>query len=323
MRSFFITILLFLTIKIFAYEEPRICIASYVPDQVENLDDNSRRVLKSRLDAITANNDIATIPNGSFVMLPSVNVMNDELIEGGMRNIHKVSIEVSLIIKQLSTEMIFGNYTFEAMGRGYTYQGAIKDAISKIRPNDLKISDWMSVCKNKINEYYVSNCRSMIAKANAMSSRGEYDKALAYLCTYPSNLEGYEDVIDAEIAIYKLYAERQCSALLTYAEAEITKRNFDDAIIILSDIDPTFDCSSEAQMMLSRIDKEIKAIEKAEREAIEREKAAQRRQESEKRYYADKQKERDSQARIARMGVIQNIATSFISSLPSILKVFF
>lgn len=316
MKHLIVLLFFLLPIKLLALEETRISIAPYIPENISELDAQSVKLLKSRMESVTSNNGISTIQNGSFAMIPSINVLSYELVEGGLRNIHQVELEITFCIKQQSTDIGFGTKTVTLKGHGFTYNGAIKEAISKITPYDKRFSDWFDTCKKKINDYYTSNCSQIITTAKAMAARGEYDKALAYLCSYPSSLDGYEEIVQAELSIYMDCVQRECTIMMNHAEAEYTKQNYEAAIAILSDIDPTCPCATDAKRKLHQIDSEIKAIQKAERDSIEREKAEQRQ-------IIENQREREAQVRVARMGAIQNIASSFFSSLPSLVRVFF
>lgn len=316
MKKLLILFVVFFPLKLAAVEDIQICISSYIPERFDNIDENSLKLLKSKMESITANNGVSTIQNGTFLMIPTINILSDNIIEGGLRNIHQVEIEFSFCIQQQSTETSFGCKTISLKGNGFTYNGAIKEAISKIAPHDKIFSDWFNVCKQKINDYYISNRSRIITTAKAMASRGEYEKALAYLCVYPSTLEGYNEIVDAELSIYNECVQRACTIMMNHAEAEYTRQNYEAAIAILSDIDPTCPCASDAKIKLQQIDNEIRTIQREEKESIEREKAEQRQ-------LIENQRKREAQIRIARIGAIQSIASSFFSSLPSIVRIFF
>ena len=356
MRTILTILISFFFINMSAVEEIPICIAANVPDRMDNLDSQSLQLLKSRIESFASNAGVSTQYNGSFVITPSVNVIDENIIEGGLRNIFRVNIEVPLSIDQLSTNTSFGSFIFELKGDGYTRAGAIKNAISKISPKNTKALQWIGSCKEKICSYYMTNKAGMIATAKTMALRGEYDKALAFLNTYPSTLSGYEDIVDAEIEIYLDCVRKECTTIINQAKAEYVRQNYESAITILSDIDPTCECSSEAQSFLAKIDNEIRSIQREEKLAAERERREERmaeererreermaeeRERREERQYAERerrdmlrreaaerqmsenQKDRDTQIRVARMGVIQGVASSFISSLPGLVRIFF
>lgn len=322
MRSI-LFVLLLSALSLHAQEEVMISIEAIIPEQMVGLDVSALKILKTKMDAITTNNGVSSSYNGTFVMLPHIDIVDASIIEGGLRNIHQVNLDISFSIYQQSTKALFSNFSLTTKGSGYTKSEAVKSAIRNIKSTSTSISTWFTECKQKINGYYTSHCKGMIAEARSLAARGEYSSALGLLATYPSGIKGYENIADAEIEIYLECSKKECSYLINHAKAAIIQQEYDIALQILSDLDAHGQCGEEIQQLTKRIDLELKAQRKAAEEKEERAHQEELYRENANRQITENQRNRDLLIRQARMGTIQSIACSFFQSLPSVLSVYF
>lgn len=314
---------LFLSLNVFCQNVSNICIEPVVPEQIKDLDAASLQILKSRMEAIATSNGVSSIYNGTFVMVPRVIITNHNLVEGGIRNIHQVEIEVSLSIYQYSTKTLFSSHTINLQGNGYTHIEGVKNALRKINASDPGVVAWIVGCRDKICNYYKVRYSEMIHEARSMASRGEYENAIGLLATYPSGIEGYENIIDEEISIYLQCTRKQCSIIVNQAKTAIIEQNYDLALQILNDVDPEGTCKEELNELQTRIDKELQAQREAEARAEERAHQEELQRERLERRMVENQRIREAQIRKTRLGVIQGIANSFFECLPKVLSVFF
>lgn len=296
----------------------KICIASVVPDRMEEIGTKTLQLLETRMDAITAAGGFSTTQNGSFVMYPVINVLKCNKVEGGLRNYMNMEVEVTLFVCQQSTRAKFGSLALTLKGQGLTYDEAMRDAFQKIIPSNSQISSWLETCKKKIAQYFESNCDQMIATALLLSNEERYDEAFGLLATFPTMVAGYDKITDAEFKIYNECCRTQCSLLLAQAESAIAVQKYIDAAQILADISMDSPCSKEATALRRTIDEEIKlaeAVEKADALAAEERERAER---AEIRKMEDRRNYRKYKLEQARINAILGIASAYYKSLPKV-----
>lgn len=263
-----ILLFLYLNVCIYAQSVFDINIGIVVPEQQEDIKSDAFNLLKTKLKTVTAQNGISSDSFGTFVIYPTVNILDNQLIEGGMRNIYTTEIELSLFVKQVSNNAVFGSCSKTLKGSGRNITDAVKNAFSKINPKDNDYSLFFEQSKNKIRQYYSTNKTAMINKAKSMAKMQQYEQALALLMTYPETLEGIEDIQDTAIDIYKEYQNSKCNDLILKSKSAIATQDYETAATLLSEIDSESICSNEAKTLMKSIEQKIKEDQKQEFELI-------------------------------------------------------
>ncbi len=243
-----------------------IVIGIVLPEQQGEINVNSFRLLETKLKSVTTKNGIFSDSYGSFVMYPQINIIDHALVEGGLKNITVVELELSLFVKQFDTNVEFGTCSKTLKGSGNTLSDAVKNAFSKISPNDNTYAYFFSEVKDKIKQYYRDNKEKMIKRARAMAEQQQYEQAFALLMTYPSSLEGSEDVLNVAIEIYKKYQNATCSAKIAQARTAISTQNYESAIEVLATVDSESSCYEESLELIEQIGTEIRDEQKRELE---------------------------------------------------------
>lgn len=256
--------------SVYAQHENDITIGVVVPDQQKEIDANAFRLLATRLNAVMGANGVSSQANGAFVMYPVVNVLDQKLVEGGLRNITTVEIELSLFVKQVITNTLFGSCSKTLKGNGRNLSDAVRNAFSGINMRDNVYSQFLVQTKEKIVNYYLDNKANILSQARRMSASQQYEQALALLMTYPQNLKGADEIQAAAIDIYKKYQNQVCAQMILKAEAAISLQNFDEAAFILANIDTESVCHSDAQKLIKKVEDTIRADQKAEQELEEK-----------------------------------------------------
>ena len=79
-------------------ERPEVNIGVVVPEQQAEIQNDAFNLLNTRLKAVAAKNGVASDVFGEFVMYPVVNVLDSQLVEGGMRNMYLVEVDLDLFV---------------------------------------------------------------------------------------------------------------------------------------------------------------------------------------------------------------------------------
>lgn len=284
----------------YAQHDNDITIGIVVPEQQKEMDANAFRLLATRLTAVMGANGVSSETNGTFIMYPVVNILDQKLVEGGLRNITMVEVELSLFVKQVVTHTLFGSCSKILKGNGRNLSDAIRNAFSGINMRDNVYSQFLTQTKEKIANYYLENKANLLSQAHQLAASQQYEQALALLTTFPQNLKGANEVQAAAIEIYKKYQNQVCAQMILKAEAAISLQNYEEAASILASIDTESVCHSDALNLIKKIEDTIKADQKAEQELEE--KLLNKKISLEKK----------------RIDAIKEIATAYLSNQPQI-----
>ena len=216
--------------------------------------------------------DVSTLECGAIAMVPKVEIISEDNIEGGMRTITNVELSINLSIRNILTDVVFNSLNFSLRGYGYSIEEAKRDAILSLDVNSPLFYNFIKNTKERIILYYDKNTSTLIAKANTLASQHKCDEALALLSAYPETLKGYPQVANTIKKIFTQLQTHESSQILLAARAALAKRDFQGAAELASCVDATSSCASEAKVILNSIkqarDKEYKDEVNLEKQRI-------------------------------------------------------
>jgi hypothetical protein len=278
------------------------------PEKTDLINENSLEILKSRVIAFTSNNGISGEGGYSdLVIYPVISELDNSTIEG-TQNLMIYTIEVQLIVKELSTKNIYGTYTKVSKGDGYNKSDAIKAAISKLEFNSSEGNSFIASVKTKIIEYYKTNCEILLNKANNFSKSGNYEAAISVCFSIPESVECYKDALVTAMSCYNYLKESHCKSQLTKADGFITNRMYSQAIRELMKIDPNTLCHDVVASKLELIDEKIKVMETTEKEKLEYE-----------RKVAEQRRKNQFELEKDRISALKDIALTYYKTQPNII----
>jgi hypothetical protein len=237
-------------------EESQINISVAMPAQCD-LEDNAKTILKNKLLSLATSEGVAATECGAIVMVPSLTVTDEQVIEGGMRNIYTIEMQLSVSVMNILNGTVFSTIQANCKSEGYSKREAERNAMKKL---DLTTrTEQMRIAKAKIEDYYQNNTEVIIAKAMTLAQQQAYDEALAYLSSYPESMSGYAQVSTAIATIFKKAQTQYCSQLLQEARSYYANRDFESAAAILSMVDATSSCAQEAKQLQAKIKNDVDA----------------------------------------------------------------
>ncbi len=238
----------------------KIALSVIMPDNLEGLNASQLSNIETKIvDIVSIYGLSATGYDNSFVIYPKFAIYETSVVEGGMQNITVTNCEFSLIIKQISNNIIFSSISKQLKGSGYSQQEAITNSISKIDVNDNAFAGFINIAKQKIISYYNSRCGDLILKADALAKKQEYGQALGILVAIPEEVSCYNKVQDRTIIIYKAYQNQVCAKQIMEAKVAIAQKNFSGALNALGSIDPSTICFAEAKQLIKSTESKIDA----------------------------------------------------------------
>ena len=241
----------------------KIALSVIMPDNVEGLSIGNLSKLETKItQIITASGLAATGYNNNFVIYPKFTIYETSIVESGMQDITISNCELSLFIKQVDNNIIFSTVSKQLKGNGKDKQISITNAISKINIKDLEFQSFIDNGKNKIVAYYELKCNDIISKSESLVKKQDYEQALGLLMTVPEEVSCYNRVQEKSIEAYKAYQIQKCIVQLQDAKTQLASNNYNTALNILSQIDPSTPCFKESQTLIHSAEAKVDAEEK-------------------------------------------------------------
>lgn len=238
-----------------------------VPDQTtDGVSASAFKSLGTKLERMISSNGGTTENSGNIVLFPVLNFVKDDLIEGGMRNINNIEIELTIKAVSMNANTVFGTVTWTLQGKGYGKSQAVQEAFNKLASSDQKFAKFYETVTPKIEKYFVANRSSLLAKAKSLAAQGQYEEGMAMLYDYPQGAAGYNEVQTTISSIYKQCLKANCSKAIQQARARFAVQDYEGAVALLSDVEATSGCATEANALSNQIRQKINSDQKAERQ---------------------------------------------------------
>ena len=239
----------------------KIALSVVMPENVDGLTASQLSKLESKIIQITTKSGLSTSGfNQTFVIYPKFAIYETNVVEGGMQNITVVTAELSLYIKQVSNNLLFSSVSKQLKGSGKTAEIAITNAISQIPVADKNFATFISEGKEKILQYYAANCDDIVKKADAFIKMQQYQQALGLLMSVPEEIAAcYDKVLQKSIDTYKAYQNQRCSEQMQQAKSASAAMDYEAALDILAEIDPSANCFKESQTLVKSIEGKVSA----------------------------------------------------------------
>ena len=157
MREIVGILLCLFSFAVYAQHDTDITIGVVVPQTQSELDSKSFHLLATRLENVMGTIGISSSVNGGIILYPEVNILSKQLVEGGLRNITIVELELSLFVKQVMTQTLFGSCSKVLKGSGRIFSDAVCNAFINIKPQDEVYGNFLKQSKEKIVRYYWDN----------------------------------------------------------------------------------------------------------------------------------------------------------------------
>lgn len=246
----------------------RIVLNTYLPDNIA-IPTEAKNLLLTKLNQITSNNGMGgSQSNPRFIITANVNVGTKDIIAGPPQMIAQ-NLDVTLFIGDAITNTIFTNTTLSLKGVGTNENKAFIEALKTINPKNKEVLDFLEDGKNKIINYYNTQCEFIIRDALSLSKKGEYDAAIHNLVVVPDVCEScHKKSMDTMLYIYQQKIDKEC--LLIMRNAKTTWMANQNAVgaakvaDIINTISPFSTCEPDAGNLMREIQSKLAAEEKAQ-----------------------------------------------------------
>lgn len=178
----------------------------------DNISDDASSILYNRLNqAVTLNGIGSTDNSNKFLLVPSVTVLSIEPTATVPIN-YVAEVEIAMYLVDNSKKLLMSQETIVKKGVADNERKAVVEAIKSIKARDPKIKKMITIGKNRIIEYYNTECETVVKTINAYIDCGMYDKALSELNAIPqidANTGCYDNTLNI---LSKISQEQQSAA---------------------------------------------------------------------------------------------------------------
>ncbi|WCO00615.1 hypothetical protein [Psychroserpens ponticola] len=240
-------------------------LGAYVPDQIENVPASAKKMLINKLgQLVTANGISDNQYNSRFIITPNIVVATKEIMPTAPVKVVLV-LDVTLYIGDGISGTLYASETFNVKGVGTTETKAYMQALKRLKPKNEAMQDFIARGKDKIIDYYNTNCSQIQKEASILENSGQVEEALGLMLGIPASSSCFEKSERKTKALYIKAANRDCKMRLTEAQA-IWSANQDieaanEAARILSSVLPEAECFSQVKALFSKIETRAKELQ--------------------------------------------------------------
>lgn len=230
-----------------------------------DLPEYAKKALYQKLIQIVTQNGFGST-SGNLLLTANV-LVTDKQMTGTVPAQFIVNLEVSLYLLNIDEEVVLDETSIALKGIDKLENRAMAQAINNLNPRSPAIRNFMNQCRTKVIDYYTTRIPALLAKAKSLADRANYEEALAVLAAVPESVDEYPAIAEQMVNIYLKKVDKDAAALLQEAKAQMTVKDYTQALNALLAIDPSSSRFGEAEKMIDKIRQTIDAEEKAAMEA--------------------------------------------------------
>ncbi len=269
MRNIMIVSFVLITQTIFAQknDSDRIKLNVYFPISI-NIPNEAKGQLENKLNQITSSCGLGGNEyNPRFVITVVPNVLSKQIISGSPTLISQ-NIDFTFYIGDGIDNTLFASANISTTGVGENLTKSYIEAIKGISTNDIKLKKFLSDGKDKIINYYSTNCEIFLKKSETLIKQGKYDEAIYELNSIPPACQNcYIKCQDKLIVYFQQKIDMDCIEKLNQANSIWTSTQngtaAQNASQILISIHPLSNCKQEVTNLFNTMRTKIENNERA------------------------------------------------------------
>lgn len=247
----------------------RICIAAYVPQQIDKMPDAARSMLANKLSQVVTQGGMGgSAMNERFIITANITVLSKDLTATAPP-MTALGLEITFYVGDGIEGTKFASKSVSVKGVGTNETKAYIEAIKQIKPSDPSLASFLEEGKTKIITYYNTKCDFIIKEAQTLASQNMFEEAIFKLTSVPDVCKAcFDKCMTAVGPMYQKKIDRDCKVKLN--EATNVWNTSQDATAassageILSSVEPTAACFGEIKALAAKIQKRVIEIDKRE-----------------------------------------------------------
>ena len=236
-------------------------LSAYIDDETAaQLGDNNAAALKNKISKIITRNGMADAA-GLFVVTPTLTVTDDGTVDTGMTTVHVVRADLTLSVKNLFEDTVFGSQTISLQANGKSMEACMRSLINKVNVNDARFAKLIGDVQQGIADYYTRQMPKILAKVNSLVAREEYEDAMAALAVIPESVDEYEAVEELKVQVYDKLLAGEVTRAVAQADILVRQGDIDGALELCRACTPV--SPNYVIRFLNRLDAQAAAAEAA------------------------------------------------------------
>lgn len=176
-----------------------------------NISDEASALLYNRLNQAVSLNGLGSTDNSNkFLLIPSVTILSIEPTTTAPIN-YMVEVEIALYLVDNSRKLLMSQETLIKKGVADNETKAVAEAMKSIKARDPKLKKMITIGKDRIIEYYNTECETVVKTINAYIDCGMYEEALNELNAIPQ-IDGNTGCYDNTLNILSKISQEQQNA---------------------------------------------------------------------------------------------------------------
>lgn len=276
MKSIILSILIVINYNLYAQNTAgksndlaRITLASFVPQQIDQMPEAARSSLANKLSQIVTQNGLGgKASNERFIITANVNIISKELTATAPP-LQAYVLDITLYIGDGIAGTKFSSVSTQVKGIGESETKAYISALKNLKTTDPKYQAFIETGKTKIVEYYNSKCDFLINEAKATASQNKFEEAIYKLTEVPEVCKDCYDKCMKEIAvIYQQKIDRDALKIMVEANslwaAGQDIETAQKVAAMLATIEPSSSSMAFAEKLSLKIAQRVKEIDNRE-----------------------------------------------------------
>ena len=234
----------------------------------EYITEQNRSRLETKLLKILTKNNIGAIGKEyPLVIYPKLEIV-DEIVQEGIENLFFVKTDITFIVKNSKSNMVYATYTETTRGSGNTRHKAINNAIAKLSTASVPLDRFLTQTEEKIVTYFEEQCSSLIETAKSLADRQLFEKTFKTLESIPINSSCYTTALDLAKDVFIQSQQPICQSILRTSKTYLLQGKYQQAMNTIAQIKYGTPCDQEFDQLLNELReeqqyKEIRANDEA------------------------------------------------------------
>lgn len=233
-----------------------------------DIPEQAQKVLLQKLRQVSTQNGFGSF-SGDFVLTANPLLINKSVAEI-IPPQTLIELEISIYLLNIQEQIIVDEIAISGKGLNSNETRAFIQAIQVVNPRSPAVRTFMKGCREKITAYYTTRVPALLAKAQSLAEREQYQEALAVLSSVPESVDEYSAVAEQMVAIYLKEIDKKASGILQGVKAALATKDYEKALELLLQIDPSSTYFKEASTLIDSVKANIDAQEKTELEERQR-----------------------------------------------------
>lgn len=248
--------------NIYDSKTSQIPLSIIIPDQPDFIPEGASAYLANKLQQVATANGVSASPDfGRFFITAKITPISKDILPGPPTQISQ-NLEITFYIADYFDQKVFSRTSLQVKTVGTNETKSYINAIKNINVNSPQLAKFVDNGRQRILDYYQSQCQTILKDAKSKAARKQFEEALAMLTFVPTVSDCYDQALALGDDIFQQYVDELCDRNLAKARAAwVAGQDYeaaDEAGKYLGEIYPYAKCYGEAMELYNEIKSRIR-----------------------------------------------------------------